>query len=173
MMSLALCLAFAFQPALGIQGGHATGARTGNGLAVNMVLNIASSEYARHRGHGSHALEAAFGDDVTVFHVKLVDKQARVGRVPNRNKGAADFKVFGLISLVIAQANARSEEHTSELQSRGHLVCRLLLEKKNNQLCTEPRCALLRLLAASFRTQEDPAQQCREWHFESHQAQIN
>src|SRR5690625_6696409 len=25
---------------------------------------------------------------------------------------------------------ARSEEHTSELQSRGHLVCRLLLEKK-------------------------------------------
>src|SRR5690625_6013864 len=28
----------------------------------------------------------------------------------------------------------RSEEHTSELQSRGHLVCRLLLEKKN---CTK------------------------------------
>src|SRR5690625_6452866 len=28
--------------------------------------------------------------------------------------------------------NQRSEEHTSELQSRGHLVCRLLLEKKKN-----------------------------------------
>src|SRR5690554_7290922 len=27
--------------------------------------------------------------------------------------------------------NTRSEEHTSELQSRPHLVCRLLLEKKN------------------------------------------
>src|SRR5207253_7913989 len=27
---------------------------------------------------------------------------------------------------------SRSEEHTSELQSRGHLVCRLLLEKKKN-----------------------------------------
>src|SRR5207253_11472704 len=27
----------------------------------------------------------------------------------------------------------RSEEHTSELQSRGHLVCRLLLEKKKSQ----------------------------------------
>src|SRR5690625_6969340 len=27
----------------------------------------------------------------------------------------------------------RSEEHTSELQSRGHLVCRLLLENKNNK----------------------------------------
>src|SRR5215510_16160472 len=29
-----------------------------------------------------------------------------------------------------ATRRARSEEHTSELQSRGHLVCRLLLEKK-------------------------------------------
>src|SRR5439155_25165616 len=28
------------------------------------------------------------------------------------------------------RSGARSEEHTSELQSRGHLVCRLLLEKK-------------------------------------------
>src|SRR5207253_4721611 len=32
----------------------------------------------------------------------------------------------------LAIGKARSEEHTSELQSRGHLVCRLLLEKKNN-----------------------------------------
>src|SRR5207253_11104680 len=30
-------------------------------------------------------------------------------------------------------AEVRSEEHTSELQSRGHLVCRLLLEKKNKK----------------------------------------
>src|SRR5690606_13042401 len=30
-------------------------------------------------------------------------------------------------------ANIRSEEHTSELQSRENLVCRLLLEKKKNQ----------------------------------------
>src|SRR5690625_5535978 len=29
----------------------------------------------------------------------------------------------------------RSEEHTSELQSRGHLVCRLLLEKKKTTRC--------------------------------------
>src|SRR5256884_5275602 len=32
---------------------------------------------------------------------------------------------------------ARSEEHTSELQSRLHLVCRLLLEKKNVELHVE------------------------------------
>src|SRR2546422_7445946 len=31
------------------------------------------------------------------------------------------------------RAHSRSEEHTSELQSRLHLVCRLLLEKKKNK----------------------------------------
>src|SRR3712207_8834962 len=31
---------------------------------------------------------------------------------------------------------SRSEEHTSELQSRQYLVCRLLLEKKNNTIMT-------------------------------------
>src|SRR5438309_7529788 len=39
-----------------------------------------------------------------------------------------------------ATAATRSEEHTSELQSQFHLVCRLLLEKKNKKnanLCTD------------------------------------
>src|SRR5690625_6334872 len=36
-----------------------------------------------------------------------------------------------LIVYYYVVINCRSEEHTSELQSRGHLVCRLLLEKKN------------------------------------------
>src|SRR5690625_3461664 len=36
----------------------------------------------------------------------------------------------GSFALIIGMASGRSEEHTSELQSRGHLVCRLLLEKK-------------------------------------------
>src|SRR2546422_4461262 len=39
------------------------------------------------------------------------------------------------------ETQSRSEEHTSELQSRLHLVCRLLLEKKKNQgkATTEPQ----------------------------------
>src|SRR3989442_9794303 len=32
-------------------------------------------------------------------------------------------------------SDSRSEEHTSELQSRPHLVCRLLLEKKKKRIC--------------------------------------
>src|SRR5699024_9300782 len=39
--------------------------------------------------------------------------------------------LFQPVSDVIASINVRSEEHTSELQSRFDLVCRLLLEKKN------------------------------------------
>src|SRR3989442_7661464 len=35
-----------------------------------------------------------------------------------------------------SSASARSEEHTSELQSRPHLVCRLLLEKKKTEEVT-------------------------------------
>src|SRR5207253_11439431 len=33
--------------------------------------------------------------------------------------------------------SVRSEEHTSELQSRGHLVCRLLLEKTKSDILTQ------------------------------------
>src|SRR5690625_5514340 len=38
-----------------------------------------------------------------------------------------------LVGRGLIRLSHRSEEHTSELQSRGHLVCRLLLEKKNTK----------------------------------------
>src|SRR5216684_7054679 len=43
------------------------------------------------------------------------------------------FRKFWRTSLWVCSSQARSEEHTSELQSRLHLVCRLLLEKKKNK----------------------------------------
>src|SRR2546422_4179770 len=46
---------------------------------------------------------------------------------------AAVLRAAGTAGLVV-----RSEEHTSELQSRLHLVCRLLLEKKKQQLLRRP-----------------------------------
>src|SRR5690606_41340451 len=39
-----------------------------------------------------------------------------------------------LLRRACAEANDRSEEHTSELQSRENLVCRLLLEKKKKRI---------------------------------------
>src|SRR6266702_6853165 len=46
----------------------------------------------------------------------------RSHRRPGSRQGAPD--------QALHRDRRRSEEHTSELQSRGHLVCRLLLEKK-------------------------------------------
>src|SRR5690348_17641003 len=40
-------------------------------------------------------------------------------------------------SMSFSASTGRSEEHTSELQSPVHLVCRLLLEKKNRQPCDQ------------------------------------
>src|SRR5690625_6653400 len=40
---------------------------------------------------------------------------------------------WAAIALLLNVLTGRSEEHTSELQSRGHLVCRLLLEKKKER----------------------------------------
>src|SRR2546422_2741580 len=53
-------------------------------------------------------------------------KDARPGEIV-----AAALEVFGERGFAATKlADVRSEEHTSELQSRLHLVCRLLLEKK-------------------------------------------
>src|SRR3712207_8246501 len=49
---------------------------------------------------------------------------------------SGDLSVVGEVTVngtsAISGATVRSEEHTSELQSRQYLVCRLLLEKKTN-----------------------------------------
>src|SRR5207253_11395083 len=49
------------------------------------------------------------------------------------------LQVVGLL-LALAAPRKRSEEHTSELQSRGHLVCRLLLEKKKTNTSLPQPC---------------------------------
>src|SRR5690606_14236093 len=56
-----------------------------------------------------------------------------------RGEGGAgrSFNVVGLLDRMLANPIPRSEEHTSELQSRENLVCRLLLEKKKLYLETQ------------------------------------
>src|SRR3712207_8045173 len=54
----------------------------------------------------------------------------RSAPVTRRRKDAREPKCDGLRSRVSRPVSRRSEEHTSELQSRQYLVCRLLLEKK-------------------------------------------
>src|SRR5690625_6743511 len=68
----------------------------------------------------------------------LGDLAARraVGDLPYPDRYAAGLHLHG-----VDEGLQRSEEHTSELQSRGHLVCRLLLEKKKHKhdVCTSLR----------------------------------
>src|SRR5207253_9076480 len=67
-------------------------------------------------------------DDAIVV-VEAVERHIEEGLPPKQAAFKAMEEISGPvigIALVL-----RSEEHTSELQSRGHLVCRLLLEKEN------------------------------------------
>src|SRR5687768_17851624 len=57
-------------------------------------------------------------------HPHLLDKRIRI--LTDRKKDKLYIHTF-------FENEIRSEEHTSELQSRLHLVCRLLLENKNNE----------------------------------------
>src|SRR2546422_6718953 len=70
----------------------------------------------------------------TLFRSLNPDLQGITGlRALNINRAVqnvAPRTVGGDLFIDIAQVLLRSEEHTSELQSRLHLVCRLLLEKK-------------------------------------------
>src|SRR5437660_8477311 len=56
-------------------------------------------------------------------------------RVGGTQELRVNVRLFAATNRDIDQAirEDRSEEHTSELQSRGHLVCRLLLEKKKQR----------------------------------------
>src|SRR5690625_6631604 len=65
-----------------------------------------------------HADDAALDSMIDV----VTDMHTRSGLIEEVRASTVD--------VATAQQRVRSEEHTSELQSRGHLVCRLLLEKK-------------------------------------------
>src|SRR5690625_2062556 len=66
-------------------------------------------------------------------HMYRKSEVQMVVRMPSVPRMARILAVMVLVSYGVLDCcvYVRSEEHTSELQSRGHLVCRLLLENKN------------------------------------------
>src|SRR2546422_8335094 len=72
------------------------------------------------------ALPILFGDEIGLRALQV----PMLGMVGDPLPCAPDAVVAALAEELIPVIAPRSEEHTSELQSRLHLVCRLLLEKK-------------------------------------------
>src|SRR5690242_20952205 len=74
-----------------------------------------------------HAHVFPYGSGIGIPADELVPFQATTTLVSAGDAGANNIAAFRRAIV------GRSEEHTSELQSHVNLVCRLLLEKKNNQ----------------------------------------
>src|SRR6266498_4624397 len=62
----------------------------------------------------------------------VIESLPAASPIPSRMNVTVRSRKTRLTAAVVR--NERSEEHTSELQSRPHLVCRLLLEKKKNKI---------------------------------------
>src|SRR2546421_12968863 len=80
-----------------------------------------------------------FNDTATteIYTLSLHDALPICSEASSRNDGLRDFPRRHIERILRAdpknvKRTRRSEEHTSELQSRSDLVCRLLLEKKKN-----------------------------------------
>src|SRR5690625_5337221 len=74
------------------------------------------------------------------------------------DQGAGD-DLCGELGDLLLQVVFRSGEHTSELQSRGHLVCRLLLEKKKG----DNECNRVGLHGSSYASARSKQQWHRDW----------
>src|SRR2546421_4433531 len=69
----------------------------------------------------------------TLFRSRVPRPKGRPRRLPCRASAPARWRGGAAPPPPRARAQDRSEEHTSELQSRSDLVCRLLLEKKKKK----------------------------------------
>src|SRR5258708_17448500 len=122
------------------------GDEVAEGLAVDRIMLIdvrEPNETARERMGGALLAPLSLFDPVD-----LPDPQGRM---------VVFTCASGVRSIKAAEvAQARSEEHTSELQSPDHLVCRLLLEKKKNQNTITTR-ALTNLPDSAFITAHPPS----------------
>src|SRR5256884_897907 len=129
---------------------------------MQCVRNVSSLNHLRHVGsvlscaahvNGKGAIQSS--DTLMIQEVK---------RVAARSTRGGNFSSVGLREETLPEQKSRwlgnpaadvlrvprSEEHTSELQSRLHLVCRLLLEKKNDLLRWERQLRRLRGRQAWF-----------------------
>src|SRR3989449_2134711 len=99
--------------------------------SASRLLVLERSSGAIRHARFSDVIDLVAAEDVVVLNVSRV--------IPARLHGKRDTlkgsrTVAGAMTeVLLVRELERSEEHTSELQSRLHLVCRLLLEKKKKK----------------------------------------
>src|SRR2546422_1462041 len=94
-------------------------------LRIHRLIPVDHAQEQGHRG-----LELWDHLTEVVPAVSVQDHELRHALAPERRGHVAQHQGLG----ARVHVETRSEEHTSELQSRLHLVCRLLLEKKKKRL---------------------------------------
>src|SRR5207253_8668632 len=106
-----------------------------DGSGLNRLTNTEGNHRSSFNSSASHFIDS-WNDVNTPTQVKLYDAAGKLVRAIDENKVDA-LKQYKLGKVEFMNVKTRdgftmrSEEHTSELQSRGHLVCRLQPEKKN------------------------------------------
>src|SRR3989449_3078839 len=100
-----------------------------------------ASVSGKRRGKGSSREQSPYAEMCAGIKLVVAENIERIYRENCQNLGVLATTDFSIIDKVrrgeaipLSAFTARSEEHTSELQSRLHLVCRLLLEKKKNNI---------------------------------------
>src|SRR5205814_6710638 len=103
------------------------------GLPVSAALDVVAHSPKKAAVLINKTLKSAVANAENNANLKvdgLVVKEAIVGEGPTMKRMMARARGSGSRILKRTSHIRRSEEHTSELQSLRHLVCRLLLEKK-------------------------------------------
>src|SRR2546422_8062482 len=88
----------------------------------------------------------------TLFPYTTLFRSTRTRLPARRTVPSSSVPTFSSLPIWLALTRARcgrSEEHTSELQSRLHLVCRLLLEKKKKEMQKEAQNKIADLQSAT------------------------
>src|SRR5690606_41455228 len=110
---------------------------------ISLYAPVYRSIYARDHAHRHiHSFPTRRSSDLRMVRINRIytrtgDKgMTSLVSGPRRDKHDLRVEAYGTVDETNSVIGMRSEEHTSELQSRENLVCRLLLEKKNTNVDT-------------------------------------
>src|SRR5689334_12420459 len=107
-------------------------------LPLPLTLTFAAPSFAAPPANSAYVTDAqhSYVEDATSRGIGQVNMITCIMSAMRPDALVNDGAYIAMVDMQKCDPNARrSEEHTSELQSQFHLVCRLLLEKKKTRRC--------------------------------------